>query len=145
MAQGDTTLTVVGNLTAAPELKCTASGASVANFTVASTPRNYNKETGQFEDGEVLFMRCSVWRETAENIAESLDRGDRVIVTGRLKQRSYETKEGEKRTVVELEVDEIGPSLRFAQAELTKTQSSSKPKLRSVRQEEQGWEEMPPF
>jgi single-strand DNA-binding protein len=150
VAQGDVTLTVVGNLTAAPELRYTQSGASVANFTVASTPRTYNKDSNQWEDGEALFLRCSVWRETAENIAESLDRGHRVIVTGRLKQRSYETAQGEKRTVVEMEVDEIGPSLRYAQAEVTKTapsgQSASRPKLRSVQHEPLvESEDQPPF
>src|SRR5881409_4071447 len=107
---GETIITVVGNLTADPELRFTPSGAAVANFTVASTPRTFDKNTNEWKDGEALFLRCSVWRQAAENVAESLTRGARVIVTGRLKQRSYETREGEKRTVVELEVDEIGPS-----------------------------------
>ena len=117
---GDTTITVVGNLTADPELRFTPSGAAVANFTVASTPRIYDRQSGEWKDADALFMRCNVWREAAENVAESLTRGSRVIVSGRLKQRSFETKEGEKRTVVELEVDEIGPSLRYATAKVTK-------------------------
>ena len=117
---GDTVITVVGNLTADPELRFTPSGAAVANFTVASTPRTFDKNTNEWKDGEALFLRCSVWRQAAENVAESLTRGTAVIVQGRLKQRSYETKEGEKRTVYELDVDEIGPSLRWATAKVTK-------------------------
>jgi single-strand DNA-binding protein len=117
---GDTVITVVGNLTADPELRFTPSGAAVANFTVASTPRTFDKGSNEWKDGEALFLRCSVWRQAAENVAESLHKGTSVIVQGRLKQRSYETKEGEKRTVVELEVDEIGPSLRWATAKVTK-------------------------
>ncbi|MGN5237527.1 MULTISPECIES: single-stranded DNA-binding protein [unclassified Rhodococcus (in: high G+C Gram-positive bacteria)] len=117
---GDTVITVVGNLTADPELRFTPSGAAVANFTVASTPRMFDRQSNEWKDGEALFMRCNIWREAAENVAESLTRGSRVIVQGRLKQRSYETREGEKRTVVELEVDEIGPSLRYATAKVTK-------------------------
>jgi single-strand DNA-binding protein len=117
---GDTTITVVGNLTADPELRFTPSGAAVANFTVASTPRIYDRQSGEWKDGEALFLRCNIWREAAENVAESLTRGSRVIVTGRLKQRSFETREGEKRTVVEVEVDEIGPSLRYATAKVNK-------------------------
>jgi single-strand DNA-binding protein len=120
---GDTIITVVGNLTADPELRFTASGAAVANFTVASTPRHLDKASGQWVDGEALFLRCSIWRQAAENVAESLTRGTKVIVQGRLKQRSFETKEGEKRTVIELEVDEIGPSLQWATAKVTKTSS----------------------
>jgi single-strand DNA-binding protein len=120
MAAGDVTITVVGNLTNDPELRFTPSGAAVASFTVASTPRFLDKATNEWKDGDPLFLRCSVWRQAAENIAESLTRGARVIVTGRLKQRSFETKEGEKRTVVELEVDEVGPSLRYATAKVTK-------------------------
>jgi len=119
---GDTIITVVGNLTDDPELRFTPSGAAVANFTVASTPRAFNRQTNAWEDGDTLFLRCSVWRQPAENVAESLVRGTRVVVTGRLKQRSYETREGEKRTVVELEVDEIGPSLRYATAKVQKAQ-----------------------
>src|SRR6478609_3106694 len=121
---GDTIITVVGNLTADPELRFTASGAAVANFTVASTPRQFDRASGEWKDGEALFLRCNIWREAAENVAESLTRGSRVIVTGRLKQRSYETREGEKRTVVELEVDEIGPSLRYATAKVNKASRS---------------------
>jgi single-strand DNA-binding protein len=120
MAAGDTTITVVGNLTADPELRFTQSGAAVANFTVASTPRVLDRQTNEWKDGEALFMRCSIWRQAAENVAESLTRGARVVVTGRLKQRSYETQQGEKRTVIELEVDEVGPSLRYATAKVNK-------------------------
>lgn len=121
---GETVITVVGNLTDDPELRFTPSGAAVANFRVASTPRTFNRQTNAWEDGDALFLSCSVWRQAAENAAESLQRGMRVVVTGRLKQRSYETREGEKRTVVELDVDEIGPSLRYATAKVTKTQRS---------------------
>jgi single-strand DNA-binding protein len=117
---GDTVITVVGNLTADPELRFTPTGAAVANFTVASTPRTFDRQTNEWKDGEALFLRCNIWREAAENVAESLTRGSRVIVTGRLKQRSYETREGEKRTVVELEVDEIGPSLRYSTAKVNR-------------------------
>jgi len=121
---GDTVITVVGNLTADPELRFTPSGAAVANFTVASTPRTFDKNTNEWKDGEALFLRCSVWRQAAENVAESLSRGTAVIVQGRLKQRSYETKEGEKRTVYELDVEEVGPSLKFATAKVTKASRS---------------------
>jgi single-strand DNA-binding protein len=121
---GDTIITVVGNLTADPELRFTPSGAAVANFTVASTPRILDRQSGEWKDGEALFMRCNIWREAAENVAESLSRGSRVIVTGRLKQRSYETREGEKRTVVEVEVEEIGPSLKYATAKVNKASRS---------------------
>ncbi|ACU40832.1 MULTISPECIES: single-stranded DNA-binding protein [Actinosynnema] len=117
---GETTITVVGNLTSDPELRFTQSGAAVAGFTVASTPRTFDRQSGEWKDGEALFLRCNVWRQVAENVAETLTRGSRVIVTGRLRQRSFETKEGEKRTVVELEVDEIGPSLRYATAKVNK-------------------------
>ena len=119
------TTTLVGNLTDDPELRFTPSGAAVANFTVASTPRAFDRQSNEWKDGETLFMRCSVWRDAAENVAESLQRGTRVIVTGRLKSRSYETKEGEKRTVIEMDVDEVGPSLRYASAKVTKTQRGS--------------------
>jgi single-strand DNA-binding protein len=119
---GETNITIVGNLTGDPELRFTPSGAAVANFTVASTPRTFDRQSNEFKDGETLFMRCSIWREAAENVAESLQRGMRVVVTGRLKSRSYETKEGEKRTVVEMDVDEVGPSLRYATAKVNKTQ-----------------------
>ncbi|WP_027941585.1 single-stranded DNA-binding protein [Amycolatopsis taiwanensis] len=122
---GDTVITLVGNLTADPELRFTPSGAAVANFTVASTPRTFDRATGEWKDGEALFMRCNIWRQAAENVAESLTRGARVVVQGRLKQRSFETKEGEKRTVVELEVDEIGPSLRYATAKVNKVSRGS--------------------
>jgi len=121
---GDTIITVVGNLTADPELRFTPSGAAVANFTVASTPRIYDRQSGEWKDGEALFLRCNIWREAAENVAESLTRGSRVILQGRLKQRSFETREGEKRTVVEVEVDEIGPSLRYATAKVNKASRS---------------------
>lgn len=121
---GDTVITVVGNLTADPELRFTPSGAAVANFTVASTPRQFDRQSNEWKDGDTLFMRCSIWREAAENVAESLTKGTRVIVQGRLVQRSYETREGEKRTVVELQVDEIGPSLRYATAKVTRSQRS---------------------
>ena len=119
---GDTVITIVGNVTGDPELRFTPSGAAVANFTVASTPRAFDRQSNEWKDGETLFMRCSVWRDAAENVAESLQRGTRVIVTGRLKSRSYETKEGEKRTVIEMEVDEVGPSLRYATAKVARTQ-----------------------
>mgnify|MGYP003391170944 CR=1 FL=1 len=121
---GETTITIVGNLTADPELRFTPSGAAVANFTVASTPRTFDRQSNEWKDGETLFMRCSVWRDAAENVAESLQRGTRVIVSGRLKSRSYETKEGEKRTSIEREVDEIGPSLRDATAQVTRAASA---------------------
>jgi single-strand DNA-binding protein len=121
---GDTVITVIGNLTADPELRFTPSGAAVANFTVASTPRMFDRQTNEWKDGEALFLRCNIWREAAENVAESLTRGSRVIVQGRLKQRSFETREGEKRTVVELEVDEIGPSLKYATAKVNKASRS---------------------
>ena len=119
---GDTVITVIGNLTADPELRWTQSGAAVADFTVASTPRTYDRNAGEWRDGDTLFMRCSVWRETAENVAESLRKGMRVIVQGRLTQRSYDTPQGERRTVVELQVDEVGPSLRRARAQVTRNQ-----------------------
>jgi single-strand DNA-binding protein len=122
---GDTVITVIGNLTSDPELRFTPSGAAVANFTVASTPRTFDKNSGEWKDGEALFMRCNIWRQAAENVAETLTRGARVIVSGRLKQRSYETREGEKRTVVELEVDEVGPSLKYATAKVNKVSRGS--------------------
>ena len=122
---GETVITVVGNLTADPELRFTPSGAAVANFTVASTPRTFDRQSNEWKDGETLFMRCSVWREAAENVAESLTRGTAVIAQGRLQSRSFETREGEKRTVVELEVDEVGPSLRYATAKVNKVSRGS--------------------
>ncbi|HYO40600.1 MAG TPA: single-stranded DNA-binding protein [Nocardioidaceae bacterium] len=118
---GETPITVVGNLTADPELRFTPSGAAVANFTVASTPRTFDRQSNDWKDGEALFLNCSVWRQAAENAAESLTRGMRVIVSGRLKARSYETREGEKRTVFEIDVDEVGPSMKYATAKVTKT------------------------
>ena len=121
---GETVITVVGNLTSDPELRYTQNGLAVANFTIASTPRNFDRATNDWKDGEALFLRASVWREFAEHVAGSLTKGSRVIATGRLKQRSYETKEGEKRTSIELEVDEIGPSLRYATAQVTRAASS---------------------
>lgn len=139
MAQGDVTTTIVGNLVADPELRHTPSGAAVANFTVASTPRSYNKDSKEWEDGESLFMRCSIWRQPAEHVAESLQRGHRVVVTGKLKQRSFETKEGEKRTVIELEAEEVAPSLRYATAKVTKAASGGQSKP------QQEWEDEPPF
>ena len=120
---GETVITVIGNLTADPELRWTQSGAAVADFTVASTPRTYDRNAGEWRDGDTLFMRCSVWRDTAENVAESLRKGMRVIVQGRLTQRSYETPQGERRTVVELQVDEVGPSLRRARAQVARNQA----------------------
>jgi single-strand DNA-binding protein len=122
MAAGDTVITIVGNLVDDPELRFTPSGAAVAKFRIASTPRFLDKQTNEWKDGESLFLSCNVWRQAAENVAESLQRGMRVIVQGRLKQRSYETKEGEKRTVYEVEVDEVGPSLKSATAKVVKTQ-----------------------
>jgi single-strand DNA-binding protein len=122
---GETVITVVGNLTADPELRFTPSGAAVASFTVASTPRTFDRQSNEWKDGEALFLRCSIWRQAAENVAESLQRGMRVVVTGRLKQRSFETREGEKRTVIELDVDEVGPSLRYATAKVNRTQRGS--------------------
>ncbi|MDR2723459.1 MAG: single-stranded DNA-binding protein [Cellulomonadaceae bacterium] len=117
---GETVITVVGNLTADPELRFTSGGAAVASFTVASTPRSFDRNTNEWKDGEALFLRCSVWREAAENVAESLTKGMRVMVQGRLTQRSYETQQGEKRTSIELQVDEVGPSLRYAKASVTR-------------------------
>ncbi|MGA4670578.1 single-stranded DNA-binding protein [Propionibacteriaceae bacterium Y1923] len=122
---GETPITLIGNLTADPDLRFTPSGAAVANFTVASTPRNFDRQTNEWKDGEAMFLNCSVWRQAAENAAESLTKGMRVVVTGRLKARSYETREGEKRTVFEVEVDEVGPSLRYATAKVTRTSSGS--------------------
>jgi single-strand DNA-binding protein len=122
---GETVITVVGNLTADPELRFTPSGAAVASFTIASTPRTFDRNSNEWKDGEALFLRCSIWRQAAENVAESLTRGMRVVAQGRLKQRSYETREGEKRTVVEMEVEEVGPSLKYATAKVNRTQRGS--------------------
>ena len=121
---GETVITVVGNLVDDPELRFTPSGAAVANFRVASTPRTFDKQANEWKDGEALFLSCSVWRQAAENVAESLQRGMRIVVHGRLKARSYETREGEKRTVFEIDVDEVGPSLKYATAKVTKTTRS---------------------
>lgn len=118
---GETVITVVGNLTADPELRFLPSGAAVANFTVASTPRTFDRQSGEWKDGDALFLNCAVWRQAAENVAESLRKGMRVLVQGRLRQRSYETQQGERRTVFELEVDEVGPSLRYATAAVTRS------------------------
>jgi len=122
---GETIITLIGNLTGDPELRFTPSGAAVANFTVASTPRTFDRQTQEWKDGEAMFINCAAWRNLAENVAESLTKGSRVIVSGRLRSRSYEGREGEKRTVFEIEVDEIGPSLRYATAKVTRTTSSS--------------------
>ncbi|MDR1426750.1 MAG: single-stranded DNA-binding protein [Bifidobacteriaceae bacterium] len=118
---GDTLITVIGNLTGDPELRYTPSGAAVANFTIASTPRAFDRTSGEWKDGDTLFLRCSIWRESAENVAESMVKGTRVLAQGRLVQRSFETREGEKRSVIELQVEEIGPSLRYASARVTRT------------------------
>ncbi len=122
---GETVITVVGNLTADPELRYTQNGLPVANFTIASTPRNFDRASGEWKDGEALFLRASVWREFAEHVAGSLTKGSRVIATGRLKQRSYQDREGNNRTAIELEVDEIGPSLRYATAQVTRAAGGS--------------------
>ncbi|MFZ1412014.1 MAG: single-stranded DNA-binding protein [Micropruina sp.] len=122
---GETIITLVGNLTADPELRFTPSGAPVANFTVASTPRTFDRQTSEWKDGDAMFLQCSVWRQAAENVAESLTKGMRVVVQGRLKSRSYETREGERRTVFEVEVDEVGPSLRYASAKVVRNSGGS--------------------
>jgi single-strand DNA-binding protein len=121
---GETVITVVGNLTGDPELRFTPSGAAVANFTIASTPRNFDRQTNEWKDGDTLFLNCSIWRQAAENVAESLQKGMRVVAQGRLKARSYETREGEKRTVMELDVEEVGPSLKYATAKVTRAARS---------------------
>ncbi|QPK79068.1 single-stranded DNA-binding protein [Corynebacterium lizhenjunii] len=120
MAQGDTNITVVGNIVADPELRFTPAGAAVANFRIASTPRRFNSQTNQWEDGEAMFLTCNAWRSLAENVAESLTKGMRIIVTGRLKQRSFQTREGDNRSVYEIDVDEVGPSLRYATAQVNR-------------------------
>lgn len=117
---GETQLTIIGNLTDAPQLRFTPNGAAVANFTIASTPRTFDRQSNQWVDGEALFMRCSLWKEAAENVAESLQKGMRVIASGRIKQRSFQDRDGNDRTVIEMDVDEIGPSLRFATARVTR-------------------------
>ncbi len=121
---GETVITIVGNLVDDPELRFTPSGAAVANFRIASTPRTFDRQSNEWKDGEALFLSCAVWRQAAENVAESLQKGMRVVVQGRLKQRSYETREGEKRTVFELDVDEVGPSLKYATAKVTRASRS---------------------
>ena len=147
---GDTVVTVIGNLVADPELRFTPSGHAVANFTIASTPRRFDKASGEWKDEEALFLRCSVWRDPAENVCACLTRGARVIAQGRLQQRSYETKEGEKRTVIELQVDEIGPSLRYATATVNKAErrgadgTSSSPSSRSAAGDDDPWASAPP-
>ena len=123
---GETVITVIGNLTSDPELRFTPSGAAVANFTIASTPRTFDKQTNEWKDGDALFLSCSVWRQAAENVAESLQKGMRVVAQGRLKARSYETREGEKRTVMELDVDEVGPSLKYATAKVTRVSGGNR-------------------
>lgn len=135
---GETSITIIGNLVADPELRFTPSGAAVTNFQVASTPRTFDRQANEFKDGETLFLRCAVWREAAENVAESLTKGMRVIVEGVLKQRSYETTAGEKRTVIELEVTEIGPSLKYATAKVTRTQRNNNQPTQSQQQGTQG-------
>ncbi len=136
---GETITTVIGNLTSDPELRYTQNGLAVANFTIASTPRHFDKASNDWKDDEALFMRCSVWREFAEHVAGSLTKGSRVIATGRLKQRSYDTNSGEKRTSIELEVDEIGPSLRYATAQVTRAQSSRTESGTSAQAVEEPW------
>ena len=121
---GETVITVVGNLTGDPELRFTPSGAAVANFTIAATPRTFDRQTNEWKDGDTLFLNCSIWRQAAENVAESLQKGMRVVAQGRLKARSYETREGEKRTVMELDVEEVGPSLKYATAKVARVQRS---------------------
>ena len=135
----ETITTIVGNLTADPELRFTPAGHAVANFTVASTPRTFDRQSGEWRDGDALFMRCTIWRDPAEHIAESLTRGDRVVVQGRLRQRSFETRDGDKRTVVELDVDDIGPSLRYATVKVTKANRAGADSPGS------GSDEQPPF
>lgn len=141
----DTTVTIIGNMVADAELRFTQSGHAVASFTVASTPRSFDKASGEWKDGDALFLRCNIWRQAAENVVESLTRGTRVIVQGRLKQRSYETKEGEKRTVMELEVDEVGPSLKYATAKVNKASRDSGPAQTAARQPADPWATEAPF
>jgi single-strand DNA-binding protein len=138
-------MTLIGNLTADPELRFTQTGTAVANFTVASTPRTFDKRTGEWNDGQALFMRCTIWQDAAENVAESLRRGARVIVSGRLQQRSFQTREGEKRTVVELQVDEIGPSLRWAVATVEKAGrgAQSRPSQNTDQHPDDAWGDAP--
>jgi single-strand DNA-binding protein len=141
---GETIITVVGNLTADPELRYTQNGLPVANFTIASTPRNFDKNSNEWKDGDALFLRASVWREFAEHVAGSLTKGSRVIATGVLKQRSYETREGEKRTAIELEVQEIGPSLRYATAQVTRAASGTSTRTSAPVSEDGSWDTATP-
>lgn len=127
MAQGDTTITIAGNIVADPELRYTPAGAAVCNFRVASTPRTFNKQTNQWEDGEAMFLTCNVWRQAAENAAQSLRKGLRVVVQGRLKARTFQTREGENRTVFEVDVDDLGPSLMFATAQVERATGGNQP------------------
>ncbi|WP_417510604.1 single-stranded DNA-binding protein [Microbacterium sp.] len=139
---GETIITVVGNLTADPELRYTQNGLPVANFTIASTPRSFDKASGEYKDGQALFLRCSVWREFAEHVAASLSKGMRVIAQGRLRQRSYQDREGNNRTAIELEVDEIGPSLRYATAQVTRAaRMADASKGQAAQPAEQQWAE----
>lgn len=140
----ETTLTMIGNLTADPELRFTPSGAAVANFTVAATPRTYDKDSREWKDGDALFMRCSVWKEQAENVAESLTKGSRVMVSGRLKQRSYDDRDGNRRTVVELDVEEIGASLRYAAAKPVRAaRGGQQTQQRPAQQQDDPWGSAP--
>ena len=139
----DTIITVVGNLTADPDLRFTASGVAVAAFTVASTPRVFDRQSGEWKDGDTLFLRCTLWRQPAENTAETLSKGARVIVTGRLKQRTYDTRDGQTRTVTEIDVDDIGPSLRYATATITRTPKT--PSSNAGGGVSDGGEEQPPY
>ena len=141
---GDTQITVVGNLVDDPELRFTPSGAAVANFRIASTPRTFDKQANEWKDGEALFLSCSVWRQAAENVAESLQKGMRVVVQGNLRSRQYETREGEKRTVFEIQVDEVGPSLKYATAKVTRTQRSGGSSYGGGQQGGQGARALPP-
>ena len=144
MASNETTITLIGNITSDPEMRFTSSGTAVANFTVASTPRTFDKASGSWKDGDALFLRCNIWRQEAENVAESLTRGARVIVSGRLRQRSFETKEGDKRTVIELEVDEIGAQLKFATVKVNKAERSGE-RDRTPVTTPAGGDDEPPF
>ena len=137
MAQGDTPITIVGNLVADPELRWTPNQVAVCNFRIATTPRVYNRDTNQWEDGDAVFMTCNIWRQAAENAAETLTKGMRVIVQGNLKQRSYQTKEGEQRTVYEIEVDEVGPSLRYATATVNRADRNNNTQVQS---QQSGWQ-----
>ncbi|MBK4161066.1 single-stranded DNA-binding protein [Corynebacterium macginleyi] len=140
MVQNETQITVVGNVVAEPELRWTPAGAAVCNYRIASTPRTYNKQTQQWEDGEAMFLTCNVWRQAAENVAETLSKGMRIIVTGRLKQRSFQTREGENRTVFEIDVDEVGPSLKYATAQVNRNPRESSGWQQQSNQAQQSWD-----